>query len=199
MQFRSGSTSSAEGKGKAMIELSRTMKRLRGSATMRKASLRLRRSEGSALVEMALSCAVILSIFFGVIQFGYALYSMQYVNEIARDLTRYAIVRGSASCTFSMPNCSFTDTGSTLQAYAQQAYRYPGFNPNLLTVTATWYSPVMTGGQVTSWTECGSGVGCNKPGYLVKVAVQYPFPLSIPFWKATTLNSHASSSLVISQ
>jgi len=179
-----------------MIGLYGVIKRQRAPARVWTAGRRLSRSEsGSALVEMAISSAVILSIFFGVIEFGFALYSAQYVKEIARDLSRYAIVRGSA-CGFGMPNCGVTQ--SQLQTYAQQTYTYPGLDPTQLTVTATWYSPVKdSSGFVTSWSACGTA--CNAPGNLVKVQVTYPFPLSIPFWQATTLNMKGSTSMVIAQ
>ena len=159
---------------------------------------------GSALVEFALSAAAIFALFFGIIQFGRALYTYQYVNEVARELTRYAIVRGNA-CT-AMPNCGFTDSDTTLQAYARATYTYPGMDVNQLTVTNTWYSPILnTNGTINigasnkGWAACGSGSGCNHPGDMIKVNITYPFPLNIPFWKATTLNVTSSSSMIISQ
>ena len=156
----------------------------------------LRCESGSALVEMALSAGLILCIFFAVIEFGFALYSYQDVNEIARDLTRYAIVRGS-QCGGGMPNCGFT-TSSTLQTYAQSAYTYPGIDTSKLTVTVTWYSPSTYAEKNPTWSTC-SGSGCNAPGNMVQVTVQYPFLLSIPFWNATTLNVRSTSAMVISQ
>ena len=165
---------------------------------------RLDGESGSALVEFALSAAMIFAMFFGIIQFGSALYTYQYANEVARELTRYAIVRGSA-CT-AMPNCGFTDSNSTLQTYARATYTYPGLDATQLSVSTTWYSPVHnsngtinTSGSGNGWTACASGSGCNMPGHMVKVSVSYPFLLSIPFWRATTLNVTSSSSMVISQ
>src|SRR3974390_2268720 len=156
---------------------------------------------GSALVEFAVSASLLLALLFGVIQFGYALYTYQFVNEVAREMTRYAIVRGSScSASSSMPNCGFTDSGSTLQTYAPSAYAYPGMTMSNLTVTDTWYSPVKnTDGTLNSWSACGSGSGCNKPGYMVKVTVSYPFLLSIPFVPKTTLTVASSSAMVFSQ
>jgi Flp pilus assembly protein TadG len=155
---------------------------------------------GSAMVDFALSSAVIFALFFGIIQFGYALYTFQFVNEVARELTRYAIVRGSAcSSSSSMPNCGFSDSGATLQTYARSAYNYPGINSSQVTVTSEWFSPVPNADEtVSSFASC-SGSGCNKPGNAVKVTVTYPFLLSIPFWRATTLSVSSSSTMVISQ
>lgn len=159
-----------------------------------------RDQSGSALVEMALSAVVLFSMLFGVIEFGYALYTFQFVNEVSREMTRYAIVRGSAcSTSSSMTNCGFTDTDTTLQAYARSAYAYPGINMSNLTVTNTWYSPVKNSdGTVASWTACGSGT-CNVPGNMVKVTVSYPFVLGIPFVPSRSLTVSSDSSMVISQ
>ena len=178
------------------------MSGFRKNAEVAKASQSKRRrlggESGSALVEMAISSALIFALFFGIIEFGFALYDYQYVDEAARGLTRYAIVNGS-SCT-AMPNCGFTDSGTTLQTYARTNYIYPGLDLTKVTVTNTWYSPVHnTDGTVKSWSACASGTGCNKPGYLINVTVSYPYLLSIPFWRQTTLNVSSTSSMVISQ
>jgi Flp pilus assembly protein TadG len=168
---------------------------LKASASKRR---RLGGESGSALVEMALCAALIFALFFGIIEIGFALYAYQYVDDAARGLTRYAIVNGSA-CT-AMPNCGFTDSGSTLQTYARTYYTYPGLDLTKVTVTNTWYSPVLNSdGTVNSFSACASGTGCNKPGYLIKVTVSYPYLLSIPFWRQTTLNVSSTSSMVISQ
>jgi len=170
-----------------------------GGAVGRFRHFRLKRDEsGSALVEFALSIGLMITLFFGIIEFGFALYSYQFVNETARDLTRYAIVRGS-SC-LSMPNCGFTDGSATLQSYARSGYRYPGLDSSKVTVTNTWYSPVLdSSGRAISWSACASGTGCNKPGYLIKITVNYPFVLNIPFVPQRTLGVSSSSSMVISQ
>lgn len=159
---------------------------------------RWRSESGSALVEMALSAGLILSIFFCVIQFGYALYTFQYVTEVAREMTRYSIVRGSA-CAGGMPNCSFYDTGATLQSYVQSAYVYPGIDMSKVTVTTTWFQPVYNSDKtISSFTSC-SGSGCNKPGYAMKATISYPFLLAVPFLPNTILHVSSSSVMVISQ
>jgi Flp pilus assembly protein TadG len=173
------------------------MFRLRGHIERLRADKRVRCETGSALVEFALSAGLILCLFFAVIEFGYALYSYQFVTEVTRELTRYAIVRGS-SCGFGMPGCGFADS-TALQTYAQSTYNYPGFDLSQLTVTATWYAPSTISEQNPTWNACASSVNCNGPGHMIQVTVQYPFLLSIPFWKATTLNVTSTSTMVISQ
>lgn len=172
----------------------------RAAAAVRRTFRNSRGSEsGNTLVEFALSATVIFALFFGIIQFGYALYTYQFVNEMAREMTRYAIVRGSAcSSSSSMPNCGFNDDGATLQAYVRSAYKYPGINSNQVTVTSAWYAPVLNSDKtVNGFTLCVSG--CNAPGDVVKVTVSYPFLLSIPFWRSRTLQVSSSSVMVISQ
>jgi Flp pilus assembly protein TadG len=157
-----------------------------------------REQSGSALVEFALSAVLLITMLFGIIEFGFALYTYQFVNEVARELTRYSIVRGS-QCT-AMPNCGYTDSTSTAQAYAQAAYNYPGMDMSKLTVTNTWYAPVKnSNGTISSWAACAGGSGCNKPGYMVQVNVTYPFILNIPFVPSRNMSVSSSSSMVISQ
>ena len=177
------------------LERSRNAARGIAEGRMRRDRKDLRSESGAALVEFALAASLILCLFFGVIQFGYALYTYQYVNELARALTRYAIVRGN-ECGDGMPNCGFTDANTTLKAHAQSSYSYPGINTTKLTVTSTWYAPSTTGVNPT-WSVCASA--CNAPGDMVKVTVTYPFLLNIPFWSGTTLQVKSSSMMVISQ
>lgn len=175
---------------------------VRNAAVLRSAGRKLRRGQaGSALVEFALSISLLLTMVFGIVEFGWALYTYQFVNEVARSLTRYAIVRGSScSSSSTMPNCGFTDTGSTLQTYAQANYVYPGMTMSNLSVTDKWYSPTKNSdGTIKTWTLCASGTGCNGPGYMVQVTVTYPFLLNVPFAPQQTLTVKSSSSMVISQ
>jgi Flp pilus assembly protein TadG len=160
-----------------------------------------RDQSGSALVEMALSAALLVSMLFGVIEFGFALYTYQFVTEVSRELTRYAIVRGSScSASSTMTNCGFTDSNTTLQTYARSAFTYPGMNMNSMTVTTTWYSAVKNAnGTIASWSACASGTGCNTPGSIVKVSVSYPFVLNIPFVPQRSMTVSSDSSMVISQ
>jgi Flp pilus assembly protein TadG len=171
----------------------------RAAASFRAKGRGLRRDEsGSALVEFAFSAVLLMTMLFGIIEFGFALYTYQFVNEVAREMSRYAIVRGS-QCT-AMPNCGYTDATSTAQAYARAAYNYPGMDMTKLTVTNTWYSPVKNSdGTIKTWSACAGGTGCNKPGYMVQVNVSYPFILNIPFVPSTNMSVSSSSSMVISQ
>lgn len=140
---------------------------------------------GAAMVEMAISMVILVTLLFGVIEMCLALYSYHFVSEAAREGTRYAIVRGSA--------CQFPSacpaTGSDIQSYVQNL-GLPGINPSAMTVT-------------TAWTSAGAGctpsASCNNPGNRVQVTVQYKFPLSIPFIPISTLTMSSTSAMIISQ
>ncbi|HET7103807.1 MAG TPA: TadE/TadG family type IV pilus assembly protein [Terracidiphilus sp.] len=162
--------------------------------------------EGATLVEIALSSVILLAILFGVIEMSLAFYSYHFISEAAREATRYAIVRGSNSCTSSsngLTNCDIlpTSTGNPIQAYVR-GLGYPGINGNQITVTATWWTASFSGTS-TVWTSACPGAvdannyPCNNPGNKVTVVVNYAFPLSIPFWRATTLNVRSTSSGII--
>lgn len=155
-------------------------------------SRQLRREEGSALVETAVSISVFLLALFAIVEFGFAIYTYNLVSNAARIATRYAVVRGSNSCVIqsNFPNCNLT-TSTPLQTYVQ-GLGYPGINSNNLTVNAMWLSPGTTSG---TWVTC-AGI-CNNPGDAVQVTVNYNFPLMIPFWKTTTLTVSSTSVMEI--
>lgn len=156
----------------------------------------LRSEEGATIVATALSCTILLCLFVGIFDMSLALYNYHLVCDAARDATRYAIVRGSASCTNSpnLSNCNATS--SQIQSYVQGlGYPYSG----QLTVTTTWLTAVSSGTPATTtWTACSSGT-CNAPGNLVNVVVTESFPLNVPFISNLTLHLSSTSQMVVSQ
>jgi Flp pilus assembly protein TadG len=143
---------------------------------------------GSSMVEFAVASVILFTLVFGVIAICLALYSYNVTAEAAREATRYAIVRGSACTTFS--DCNIDQPG--LQTYVQ-SLGFPGINPSSLTVTASATSPA------TGTTCTPTLTPCNKPGNLVKVTVQYTFPLVIPFVPSRILTMSSTSAMYISQ
>ncbi|MFC5861646.1 TadE/TadG family type IV pilus assembly protein [Acidicapsa dinghuensis] len=158
---------------------------------------RFRQNElGATLVELALSSAIFLGMLTGVFEMCWAFNTYHYVDEIAREGTRYAIVRGSTSCTNtpSLTNCNATV--AEIRSYLQ-GIPYPGVDgPDRMTVTVNYFTP--SSATPTTWTACASGT-CNAPGNLVKVQVTYSFPLNIAWVTKRNLNMTSSSSLVIAQ
>ena len=53
---------------------------------------------GSGLVEYAIVFMILITMLLGIVDFGRALYAYHFVYNAAREDTRYAMVRGSASC-----------------------------------------------------------------------------------------------------
>ena len=152
--------------------------------------------QGSAIVEMAIASAVFLAAVFGIIQACWALYAYNYVNEAAREATRYAIVRGGTytgnNCTAPGPATCVAQAGATgdVSQYVK-SLAYPGIDTTKLTVTTTWPGGV---GPVCT-TPCVS----NMPGNLVQVVVSYPYSFHIPFVPSATFTMASTSQLVISQ
>lgn len=161
-----------------------------------KASGDIRSEEGATIVATALASTILLCFFIGVFEMSLALYNYHLVCDAAREATRYAIVRGSASCTNSpnLSNCNATS--AEIQSYVQ-GLGYP--NSGQLTVTTTWLSAASSGSPATTtWSACSSGT-CNAPGNLVNVVVTEVFPLNVPFISKLTLNLSSTSQMVISQ
>ncbi|MFZ0743549.1 MAG: TadE/TadG family type IV pilus assembly protein [Terracidiphilus sp.] len=173
---------------------------------MRQRRLGAFREEGSSLVEMALTCSILLSILVGIIESCFALYTYNFVSEAAREATRYAVIRGSTSCgpNPNFPNCNLNPAtaGNPIQTYLQ-GLGFP--NSHGLTATVTWWSPVQDASGSTTWpTACttatdANGNACNLPGNAVKVNVTYTFPLVILGWQATSLNVSSTSEMMISE
>ena len=154
----------------------------------------LRGEEGASLFETAIASTVFLAMLMGVFQMMLALSVFNYVTDAAREGSRYAMVRGSTSCT-NTPNLSNCDaTADQIQTYVQ-GISYPGVSSSHLTITTTWLSASTT--YPTTWSACSSA--CNSPGNLVKVVANYPFGFSVPFVPKATFNMSSTSQLVISQ
>jgi len=152
---------------------------------------RLAGTEGATLVEFAVSCLILLPMFFGFIETCMAFYTYNFVSDAAREASRYAMVRG-ATCT-GLPDCNIT-TAAPLQSYVV-SLPYPGLNPSNLVVAVKFWKASTT--LPMTWTACA--IACNQPGNQVQVTVRYNFPIGIPFWKVTTISIGSVSSMVISQ
>jgi Flp pilus assembly protein TadG len=159
----------------------------------------LRDDRGSALMEYAIVLPVILTFLFGIMDFSRFLYTYHFVSEVAREGTRYAMVRGS---TFAGTSCASTATFScdatsaNVQSYVQ-ALTPAGILSNSVSVTTTWPGTA----PASAATACNSTSGNNSPGCLVQVVVSYPFKFILPFLPkaASTWTISSTSVVVISQ
>ena len=173
--------------------------------------------EGSTLVEMALVTSVLFLFVIGIMEVCFALYSYNYISHVAREGSRYMVVRGMDSCLNSntspaMPDCNLLPTNITSSTNNPvltyiESLGSPGINTANLTVAPTWWIASSTGSagvasHFTWATQCtgatdASGIACNNPRNAVQVVVTYNYPLWIPFWKSATLPMSATSWMVI--
>jgi len=142
-------------------------------------------------VEFAIVIVVLMSFLLGIMDFGRAMYIYHFVSEVAREGSRYAIVRGS---TFAGKACIATTTYSCEATAANvtsyvQSLAPPGIVATSLTVNTTWLTTTPTG------TACVA----NSPGCLVKVQVTYPFKFILPFLPKSTPTLSSTSEMVISE
>jgi Flp pilus assembly protein TadG len=157
--------------------------------------------EGSSLVEMALSCLILIPFLLGIVQLSIGLYCYHYASDAAREATRWAIVRGgNCNTLFGATYCSPTEgsgtgAGSTDIAQYVKGLGYP--YSGSVTTTAQWCT---AGGSPATWTSCSTTKnGNNVTGNQVKVTVSYAYPLIIPFIRNNTINISSTSSMTIVQ
>jgi len=156
---------------------------------------RIREEEGASIVETGLVIMVFLAMLIGAFQATMALYTVNFVAEAAREGSRYAMVRGSTSCTNtpSLTNCNATS--DQVQTWVR-GRGYPGIKSSKLTVTTSWSTASST--YPRTWTTCTSGT-CNAPGNQVKVVATYAYSAPIPFAPRLSINLTSTSRMVISQ
>jgi Flp pilus assembly protein TadG len=140
------------------------------------------RERGNALAEFAIVSTAALTLMFGIIDLGRALYTYHLVSSAARQGSRYAIVRGS-SCTAAGCPASV----DTIQTYVRGLA--PGIDPNSLTVTTTW------SGAPGCTDPANQGPGC-----VVAVNASYPFRfIVVPLLPRFTMTIASTSQMVIAQ
>lgn len=138
---------------------------------------------------------ILFSVLLGIISMSLALYTYFFVADAARQATRYAIVRGSTSCTYSSSLSNCNATSDQIQTYVR-GIAYPGITSSKLHITAKWLTP--SSGKPTTWSACTTGT-CNAPGNLVKVVATYAYPVSIPFVPTLSINLRSTAQMVIAQ
>jgi Flp pilus assembly protein TadG len=146
------------------------------------------RERGSSLPETALVMAILLSLLFGIIDFGRAIYTYAFVAQLAREGARWAIVRGSQCSLLDHCNAASSDVQTYVQSLSE------GITvPSNTTATASWGGPCPPGSSST-----------HAPGCLVSVTVTYPFQFMLPFMpqsggKLMKITMQSTSQMVISQ
>ena len=97
---------------------------------------RSKTQSGSALVEFALSCSVLLPLFAGTFQVGYALYNYNKLETAVRDGARYASLISYASRT-STPPSSYSTAVKNMVVYGSSTGGTTPVVPNLTTSNVT--------------------------------------------------------------
>lgn len=156
---------------------------------------RLGDESGVNAVEMAVSCTVLFALLIGICQLSVGLYSYQFCSDAARQATRFAMVRGSTSCT-NTPNLSKCNASTTDISTYVKGLGYTGITSSKITVTSSWCAA--SSSTPTTWATCSSGT-TNAPGNLVKVVVSYPMSIQIPFAPKLSLNLGSTSQMVVAQ
>lgn len=138
-------------------------------------------------MEYALVIVVFLTIVFGIVDFGRAVFTYHYLSAAARDATRWAAVNGytcsdDGSCTY--PNgAATTDIQNFVSNNAPS-----GIAPSRLTTTVTYANP-------NSLAICSSHN--NYPGCVVVVQVSYAFNFVAPLVRANDITLQSKSQMVI--
>ncbi len=137
--------------------------------------------EGSAQVEFAVTTLVLLTLLFGIIDVGRALYAYDYVSDAARQAARFAVVRGT-TCSGLSGGCPAGP--SDIQTYVQT--NAIGIDTSTLTVASHCVPPGLT----------PTSPPCS-PGTPVQVTIQYGFgfvsPLSPQSWQMSNTSQIVTS------
>jgi len=130
---------------------------------------------GSSIPEMVIVVGALLALLFGIIDFGRAFYTYNFVAQLAREGARWAIVRGSGCTVLDHCNAASSDIQTYVRSLSEGAT-----NPNSIGVTAVW--PQTT----------------KAAGNTVSVTVTYPFSF-LGVLQGVQLPMSSTSQMVISE
>ena len=160
-----------------------------------------RRQAGVSLVEFGLSLIFFLTMLMGISGFGHAVFVYHFVNEAAKEATRYAAVRGSTCSADLSCAASNTPTGTAGPTTAADVLAYvktlapQSIDPTKITTTVCGVS----GGTkcaASTPTTCVATV--NLPGCTVEVQVNYTYNFIFPLVHTSPINMSSTSDMVIS-
>lgn len=163
---------------------------------------RRKKQNGVSLLEFALSLILFLTLLFGISGFGHALFAYHYVNEVAKEASRYAAVRGStcsddASCTTanSASGSAGPTTAADVLAYVK-SITPQSIDQTKVTVTVCGVAggTNCTGSTPTTCTNAKP----NLPGCTVEVQVNYTYNFFFPLVGSNPINLSSASDMVIS-
>lgn len=156
----------------------------------------LRGEQGSALIEFALAVTVLLTLLFGIIDIGRALYAYDWLYNSARQATRWAMVRG-VGCTTLLPGCGLQParpTSDDIQNYVRDTPVTPYTDG--LDTTGIDTSAVNVTSQCFAANNPERNLPC-PPTAWVQVNVAYTFHFITPFLSGTTWTMYSTSERVV--
>ncbi len=144
---------------------------------------------GAELVEFALTSGLLLALLLGSLEVSRALYAGHTVSSLARETSRYAMLRGSSAGSVACAGPAAANCQATAQSVAAFAVSRTTLQSDAakLQVTATWLSVTAT----------GAACAAHAPGCLVRVQVSYPFRFLFSFLPSATLPLTGSSTVTI--
>jgi len=148
----------------------------------------LRGQRGNSLVEHALVLTFLLTVMFGVIDFGRALYTYHFVSNAAREATRWASVRGF-TCSNLSGGCPAS--AADVQTFAANVPVGMGLDPSNIKATTSWVPPP------NNSPACATHD--NNPGCVVQVKVTYDYHFFMPFLPSSLVKMTSTSEMVITQ
>jgi Flp pilus assembly protein TadG len=127
---------------------------------------------GEQMISFALSMPILMGVLFGLMEICLGCYNYQRISELAREGTRYGMVRG-ATCKLSS-GASCTAATTDIQTYVN-SIALPNLGGGTTTVTASFPS------------------GNESVGSTVKVIVTYSYPYKIPFMATNAISLTSTS------
>lgn len=165
----------------------------------------VRNDAGGAIVEMAISSAILFATFFGVFEVTMACYTYNAVDEAARESVRWAVVRGTKCSTYTpgLDHCGASPTDIQNHAQAVSMLNWSQCttsNPCVQTsyLLGNTVTDQKTSLTTTTWATCAGGCSAD-PKNLAIVTVTYPYTLTFPFVKTFNINLTSTAEMVVSQ
>ena len=146
--------------------------------------MKRRGERGASLPEAAIVMTLLLTLMFGIVDFGRAFYTYDLVSHMARQGARWAIVRGS-QCS-GLDHCPAQQGSTDILPYVQSLSEGA---TNASQISATLTFPSCAG---------ASGGASDAPGCVAQVTVSYPFNFLLPFVHSGQITMTSSSQMVIS-
>ncbi len=162
----------------------------RSTRTSRHRQVASRGERGSNLIEQGFIIVFLLTMLFGIVDFGRALYTYHFVSSAAREASRWASVRSSTCVRGALTGCPALP--SNVQSTFTANLSNMGLDPSKATFNTTYVTQPGVG--AASCTAPANQVGC-----VVSVQVVYDYRFFFPFLPTSTVTMTSQSQMVITQ